>query len=445
MASSDISSLPSIHSDTLAARAAALELLQDIFRRKKSRDQALSDNAAFSALSGRDRAFARMLITTCLRRHGQIDDIILRASERPDYPRPPLLHDLLRLSIAQILFMDVPDYAAVDTAVRLGSDCGLEKQKGFINAVLRRVTREGAAWLTAQDEVTLNFPDWLLREWTSDYGTETAYNIARTSLCEAPLDISLKDSRDAAHWAQTLEAQILSTGTLRRPAGGAVQDLPGFADGMWWVQDAAAALPVHLMGNVVGKTVIDLCAAPGGKTAQLAAAGAHVIALDRSRQRLQRLEENMRRLRLDKNVNVVVADAASWQPPQPASFILLDAPCSATGTIRRNPDILISKTKNDMDRLIELQARLLDAAAAMLAPGGILIYCTCSLQKAEGENQIELFLARRPEMRPMPISENEIGLTEGVITPQGDVRLLPSHLPTQGGMDGFFITCLKRP
>lgn len=430
--------------EMLQARKVAVVLLDQVVTRRTPLDQVLEENREFSDLPQRDRAFVRMMVATTLRRMGQVDDLIRHATERPDAPSPPLLHHILRLGVVQIMFMNVPDHAAVDTSVRLAESANLGRQKGFVNAVLRRMTREGKDWVSKQDESRINLPDWMLSAWVEDYGLRTAAEIAQASLSEAPLDITLKNPSHAEHWASVLEATVLPTGSLRREVSGNVMDLNGYRDGMWWIQDAAAALPARLLGNVEGKKIVDLCAAPGGKTAQLAAAGADVTALDRSVRRLQRLNENMARLRLEKRVHTEPADAVTWLPKNPVDAVLLDAPCSATGTIRRHPDILHSKTPEDVIRLCALQAQLLDNAARMLVPGGMLVYCTCSLQKAEGEDQVERFLSRSGFTRAT-VTDSGTGKIAGAVTAAGDVRILPTHLAEQGGMDGFFISCLVKP
>lgn len=430
--------------DMLAARRVALSILDHVIVRRLPLDQVIEDTRDYDALPVRDRAFVRMMVATTLRRLGQIDALIVQASERGDAPSPPILHHVLRLGVVQIMFMKVPAHAAVDTSVRLAEAAGLARQKGFVNAVLRRMTREGAVWLERQDPARLNIPQWMLQDWVVAYGLRAAAEIAAASLEEAPLDITLKDPSHAEHWASVLEAEILPTGSLRRAAGGNVAELNGFRDGLWWVQDAAAAIPARLFDAPDGKTIVDLCAAPGGKTAQLAAAGAHVVALDRSVRRLARLNENMRRLRLDNHVRSEAADALQWLPKSPVDAVLLDAPCSATGTIRRHPDVLHGKTADDVARLAAQQSRMLDRAALMLAPGGQLIYCTCSLQGAEGPDQVAAFLQRTDFVR-QPIAAAEIGGLDDAITPDGDVRLLPTHLPGRGGMDGFFIARLRKP
>lgn len=430
--------------DMLAARKAALLMLGDILDRKQPLDQVLEQTRDFTALPQRDRAFVRMLITTTLRRLGQVDDFINRALTQAEPLKPPALRNLLRLGATQIAFMNVPDYAVVDTSVRIAEKANLSRQKGLVNAVLRRITDEHKDWESKQDASRINTPEWLMKIWIEDYGLRIAAEIAQAHMSEAPLDISLKNRDEISYWEGTLGGTKLSTGTLRLMDAGQVQYLPGFDDGMWWVQDASAALPAKLLGDVENKTVIDMCAAPGGKTAQLAAMGANVVALDRSTRRLKRLTENMNRLRLNSHVKAEVADAAHWRCKTPPEYILLDAPCSATGTIRRHPDVMALKNQPDMERLMGMQHNLLMNAADVMAKGGTLIYCTCSLQKAEGEHQIEHFLESRNDMVRVPIRSEEIGGLDMLITSQGDVRILPFHLAPHGGMDGFFISRLQK-
>ncbi|MCB9983862.1 MAG: MFS transporter [Rhodospirillales bacterium] len=427
-----------VSSDGIAARIAALALLEDVLVRKQSLDIALDQQAAFKALPTRDRSFVRMMVSTTLRRLGQIDDILRRAIER-EVPRNSTLENILRLGVVQILFMDVADHAAVDTSVRLTEKQGMEKQKAFVNAVLRTVTREGVAWREAQDEVRLNTPEWLLKIWIEDYGLRVAAEIAKANLSEAPLDITVRDPETRNFWGSNFKATQMTTGTLRKTSGGAVHELQGFDEGYWWVQDAAAAIPAQLFGDIEDAQVYDLCAAPGGKTLQLAARGARVTALDRSASRLKKLSQNLERMRLSERVHVITADAGSWRPKEPAGYVLLDAPCSATGTIRRHPDALHLKSPRDIERLSHLQAALLDNAFEMLMVGGVLVYCTCSLQKEEGEAQIERFLGRHPDAQRLAITARELGGFDEALTPDGDLRILPFHQAALGGMDGFYI------
>lgn len=431
--------------EMLSARAASLEILDMVLNQKQALDGALEKSEKFRALPARDKAFARMMIATTLRRLGQIDDLIAKCEERPgSLSRNLVLQNILRLGVAQIMFMNVPDHAAVDTAVRLTDAAGMDRQKGFVNGVLRNIARNGKEWVSRQDPARLNTPEWLLKIWIEEYGLKVAAQIASANLVEAPLDITVKDQSSRNYWGGTLKASSFPTGSLRKPAGGNVTGLEGFDDGMWWVQDAAAAIPAQLFGDIDGKTVVDLCAAPGGKTAQLAARGAHVIALDRSAPRMKRLEENLKRLRLDSRVQSVISDGAVWRPKEPAPFVLCDAPCSATGTLRRHPDVAHLKSPRDLESLIAVQQRILQNAFDILAPGGILVYCTCSLQKSEGEDQISAFIARTPDAIRLAIAPDEIGNLHELITENGDVRILPFHQAASGGMDGFYIARLKK-
>lgn len=422
------------------ARAAAIEILGRVLRENMRLDHTLETSRELTALEPRDRAFARLLTATVLRRLGQIDALLAEFLERPIPPRAGAVQDVLRIGAAQLLFLQTPAHAAVATSVELASRAGHPGMKGLVNAVLRRVAREGGDILAQQDSARLNTPDWLWQSWAAAYGEDTARAIALAHLAEAPLDFSVK--ADVEAWAQKLDAKKLPTGTLRRAPGGAIEELPGFAEGAWWVQDAAAALPAKLLGPVAGETVADLCAAPGGKTAQLAAAGARVIAIDRAPERLQRVADNLARLHLA--AECVAADAEAWRPPEKLRFILLDAPCTVTGAIRRNPDVPRGKRAEDVTRLAATQARMLRAAIDMLAPGGTLVYCTCSLQPEEGPRQIERLLAQNPPIARRPIDAAEIGGLGQCITPDGDLRTLPCQLADDGGLDGFYACRLVR-
>jgi len=436
--------LDDLPADGLASRLAALSILHRVLGQKKMLDSVLEGEGNFLRLPPRDRAFVRMLVSTVLRRKGQFDDLIARASDKKEPPRPETLRWILYLGIAQILFMDVPDHAAVDTSVNLAGACDMEGKKGFVNAILRRMTAEGKGWLNEQDAAALNIPDWLYQQWMAGYGVMKAQEIALASLEEAALDITIKNPKEESLWAGALEADVLPSGSLRRPSGGYITDLPGFTDGAWWVQDASSALPAKLFGDIAGKTVLDLCAAPGGKTAQLAAMGAKVVAADRSAARMATLQENIRRLKLEGNVQTVIEDGSVWKPREKFSYILLDAPCSATGTIRRHPDLLSLKTLKDQEGLMSIQSRLLANAGDMLEVGGILLYCTCSIQKDEGENQIARFLISNRNFRRLAIMPSDIGGIIGGVTHDGDVRILPQHWAEKGGMDGFYIARLQK-
>jgi 16S rRNA (cytosine967-C5)-methyltransferase len=307
----------------------------------------------------------------------------------------------------------------------------------LVNAVLRRLAEHGAERLRELDAAALDTPGWLLTRWTHHYGADVAHAIALANGQEPALDLTVKD--DPAHWANALGGRMLPTGSVRAVVQGPVPQLPGFAEGAWWVQDAAAALPARLFGDLRGKTVADLCAAPGGKTAQLAAAGAHVIAVDRAPARLDRLRQNLSRLGL--TAETVAADATQWQAG-PFDAVLLDAPCSSTGTIRRHPDIPWLKQAADIAKLVSVQRRLIARAVELTKPGGLLVYCTCSLEPEEGVEIVEDLLARDPRLRRRPISAAEIGGLDAWVTPIGDLRTLPCQLPDpdpkMAGLDGFF-------
>ncbi len=434
---------PALAAEMLAARQVALELLNKVLASKNPLDQTLNKSESLKALTSRDRAFCRMLVATTLRRLGQIDDLITKAQERI-VPPNLTLQNILRIGITQILFMDVPDHAAVDTCVKLADAANMDRQKGFVNGLLRTITRNGKTWLSRQDETRLNTPEWLLKLWIADYGLRIAAEIAKANLAEAPLDITIKDESERNYWSSTFKATQIGAGTLRKSSGGAIHDLEGFNDGRWWVQDAAAAIPASLFGDIQDRTIIDLCAAPGGKTLQLAAKGAHVIAVDRSAQRLKRLKDNLKRMHLEDFVEIEAADAAQWNPKEAPRYILLDAPCSATGTIRRHPDVPYLKTPTDIERLVSTQTRILSHAFDILAPGGVLIYCTCSLQKAEGEDQIQKLFEERNDALKRPITQEEISGLDEAITQNGDLRILPFYHAALGGMDGFFISRITK-
>lgn len=427
-------------SKTLDARGLAAEWLDQVLRKRQPLDEVMEALPGDAAMSARDRAFAALLCLTVLRRLGQIDDVIGRCLDRPLPKRARGAQPALRLGAAQLLFLDTPAHAAVDTSVNLAVARGAGAYRKLVNAVLRRLGRDGAGWRDSQDAARLNTPDWLWHAWSAAYGEAAARAIAEAHLSEPPLDFTVKG--DPAALVGPLAAIRLATDSLRRKVGGRIDELPGFKTGDWWVQDAAAALPARLLGARPGDTVIDLCAAPGGKTAQLAAAGATVIAVDRSPLRLARLRQNLDRLRL--GAETVEADAASWRPPEPAALVLLDAPCTATGTIRRHPDIPHLKTPDDMTKAGAAQDRLLANAAAMLAPGGTLVYAVCSLQPEEGPARVRAFLEGHREFTRGPIQAAEIGGFSEAISPLGELRTLPSQLASGGGWDGFYAARLRR-
>lgn len=436
----------------LAARRAAFALVEAVLGRRQAFDEALEKAGekagALDAIADpRDRAFARLMALTVLRRLGQIDQLIDRYMTREPKGKAQAVRHILRLGTAQIIFLGTPAHAAVDTAVALAVAERLGAFKGLVNAILRRIAKEGTAIARKQEPARLNTPGWLRESWTDAHGEAGARAIGEAHLAEPPLDLTLRTDADPAEWAERLGGRVLErSGTVRIDHAGDVRALPGFADGAWWVQDAAAALPARLLaeaaGGLAGKQVVDLCAAPGGKTAQLAAMGARVTAVDRSGPRLARLRENLTRLALE--AEVVEADAATWRPAVPVDAILLDAPCTATGTLRRHPDIAHLKGPGDVARLAALQRRLIAAAAAMLAPGGVLVYATCSLQPEEGEAAVAEALADGAPLERIAEAPGALGGFHEALRADGSVRTLPYLRGEDGGCDGFFIARLRK-
>ncbi|MBM3585023.1 MAG: MFS transporter [Alphaproteobacteria bacterium] len=425
----------------LDARLAAHDLLVDALERRLALDARFAAHPGLDDVSARDRAFVRNLVTSCLRWLGVLDRLIDDTIERPLPARARGARHVLRLGLTQLLILDTPPHAAVDGAVKQAEARRMGAYKGLINAVLRRLAREGRDRLAALDPPRIATPDWLWRRWCATYGEDTARAIAAAHLAEPPLDLTVAD--DGAVSAEMLGAAVLPTGALRiaRPRG-RIDRLPGYDEGSWWVQDAAAALPARLLGPVDGRTVIDACAAPGGKTLQLLAAGARVVAVERSAARLGTLRANL--ARFGRDATLIEADAATWAPSAQADAVLLDAPCSGTGTLRRNPDIAWSKRPEDVDRLAGYQARLLDAALRWLAPGGTLVYAVCSLEPEEGPVIVADALVRDATIERVPVAAAEIGGLAEAITAEGDVRTTPALWSDIGGLDGFYAARLRR-
>src|SRR5262249_36306198 len=357
-----------------------------------------------AALAERDRALARRLAVTVLRRLGSLRHLVGLFLERGFPSDAPRVETALLIGAAQILWFEVPDHAAVDLWVRLvRADRHGPRFAGLVNAVLRRIAASGAQRLRDLDRIVLDTPPWLMDRWTRNFGAAIARAIAAAHAHEPALDFSVK--RDAAHWAAALGGRVLDPGSVRASVHGGVSQLPGYAEGAWWVQDAGAALPAGLLGDVRGQTVADLCAAPGGKTAQIAAAGGRVVAVDRAEGRLARLRQNLVRLALP--AEIVAADIAHWQAG-PFDAVLLDAPCSSTGTIRRHPDIPWTKREADIAVLARAQRTLLNRAVALTRPGGVLVYCTCSLEPEEGTQIVGEVLAGDSRLRRLPIAPAEV-------------------------------------
>jgi 16S rRNA (cytosine967-C5)-methyltransferase len=430
----------------LACRLAAVAALSDVVLNGRGLDEALSTAAQHprftQGLDDRDRALARSIVVVSLRRLGTLRRFLGKLLEKGLPKKSGQLEWILIVTAAQILFLDIPDHAAVNAcvqAVRL--DPASQGFAALANAVARNVARQRDEH--ESDDPFADTPTWLAVRWRKTYGDDTAAAIAAAHRAEVPLDVSVKS--DPAGWAETLDGDVLATGSVRLRGHSPVPEMPGFAEGAWWVQDAAAALPARLLKAEAGERVADLCAAPGGKTAQLCLTGATVTAVDRSAERLKRFTANLERLGL--TVETEVADATSYSA-QPFDAILLDAPCTATGTMRRHPDVGWTKRASDIVTLSALQARMLDRAASLLRPGGRLVYCTCSLEPEEGEAQIAALLRRNPDLVRSPILPEEIGGLTQSVNAQGELRTLPCHParldPPMSGLDGFFAARLVR-
>lgn len=419
------------------ARAAAQVILSDVLRKKRPLDVSLE---GLDQLSPRDAGFARAIASETMRRLGQIEALVRHfvPNAPPPHKAGPTL-EILYAGVCELLFLHVGPHAVVDAANRLASaDNRAVHFKPLINAVLRRISREGTTILEAQDAPRLNTPDWLWSRWCDTYGEDVTRTIALAHSNPAPLDLVLKDKA----FAPQLGGTVLFDNVVRLTNSARVDELPGFSEGFWWVQDAAATLPARLLGTVAGKTVIDLCAAPGGKTMQLAAFGAQVVAVEREADRLRRLAENIERTKLQ--TTLVCADARDFKPEGLAPFVLLDAPCTATGTIRRHPDLPWIKSASDVTYCEQTAAELLSAAAEMVAQGGLLVFAVCSLEREEGIEQVENFLRQRKDFARESVTPSDVFGHDEWISAEGDLRTLPCHLAREGGMDGFFAARLRR-
>ncbi|MGF1474410.1 MAG: RsmB/NOP family class I SAM-dependent RNA methyltransferase [Geminicoccaceae bacterium] len=414
------------------ARAVAVDALSRVLAKPPvALDEAFELAVGERKLVGRDRAFARQLLLTCLRQLAPIDRLI---GAYLKHNPPALTRSLLRIGAAQLRYLEVPTYAVVSAMVGLAKRLD-PRHAGLVNAVLRRVADA--------EEIEIGpggrTPPWLFRSWSEAYGTEVAAAIEAAHGREAPLDLFVP--RDVEQWSLRLGGAVLGTNTVRLQPQGAVDQLPGFDEGAWWVQDLAASLPVSSLGRLDGLEALDLCAAPGGKTAQLIEAGATVLAVEKDPRRAERLKGNLARLRLQ--AEIVVTDTLDMEGP-PADLVLLDAPCSATGTIRRHPDIPWHRSPADVAALASLQDRLLMKAASLTKPGGRLLFVTCSLQTEEGPARVERFLDEHPGFSVEPFERSVLAPLAAASNDSACLRTLPSSLAEQGGMDGFFAATLRR-
>lgn len=428
----------------MAAREGALRLVHQVLSEKQLLVDAYRseiNDGPLRRLQGNDRAFARRIAITVLQHLGEIDHVLGQFLERGIPKKSGPLRNILRIGVAELLFLEVPAHAVVDSAVsHYRTWRKYAGFKGLTNAVLRRVSKEGSQVLADINPARANLPDWLYESWLEAYGPEALANmVACHQKPSTPLDLTLKTGtdRDAlTHWAERLSATITPTGSLRLESHDRVDLIEGYGEGAWWVQDAAASLPARLLGDVKDLAVLDLCAAPGGKTMQLAASGAKVTAVDMSRNRLDRVAENLERMNLE--AELVKADALKFKSDRLWAAILLDAPCSATGTMRRHPELVHQRKAEDIRHFSSLQAKMLDKSAELLAPDGLLVFCTCSLQPQEGAALIGDFLMRNPDFAIEPIATGEITGLDEFIQPDGSMRTRPDQWADLGGLDGFF-------
>ncbi|WP_174802509.1 RsmB/NOP family class I SAM-dependent RNA methyltransferase [Martelella limonii] len=428
-----------------AARAAASKLLAAVIDRKTPLDGMIDTehgNPAYRALSPADRALCRALVLTALRHKPMIDQAIASLVDRPLPGGARALSHVLAIAAAQILYLDVPDHSAVDIAVeQANADPRNKRFAGLVNAVLRGMGRRKQKILAELESVS-PIPDWFADRLRAVYGTETAAAIGRGQLQPPTIDLSVKS--DAEAWSEKLGGTVLATGTVRldQPSG-SVSEMEGFAEGEWWVQDAAAAIPATLFGDLSGQRVIDLCAAPGGKTAQLIVQGAKVTALERSKSRLKRLEQNLARLRL--SAETIAADMMEYQPEAPFDAALLDAPCSSTGTARRHPDVYWTKDFSDIEKLAEVQYAMARRALDLVRPGGIVIFSNCSLDPLEGEAMVERLLREGAPAERAPFPAGRPAALAPFFDADGAIRTTPAaSLDGNGGLDGFYAIALRR-
>lgn len=426
----------------------ASKLLSAAIDKKISLDGMLDPvhgNPAYKQLSDADRALARAILVTSLRHLPRLEAAISAMLDSPLPEGARALHHVLVVAAAQILHLDVPSHAVVDVAVEQANrDPRNRRFAKLVNAVLRRLAREKEAILEQTASVS-PVPEWFFERLADAYGIEAAREMAEAQLVPPTIDLTVKSDPEA--WVERLQGRLLPTGSVRLPAfEGAVSSLPGYEDGEWWVQDAAASIPAKLFGDIRGKRIADLCAAPGGKTAQLAAAGAEVIAVELSANRLARLKENFTRLGL--SAHLVQEDLFQFAPDELLDGVLLDAPCSSTGTTRRHPDVLWTKGPGDIAKLAALQAKMLRHAVKLVKPGGLIVFSNCSLDPLEGEQLVANLLAEDKGLKRVPVDPKDWPGLEEAVSAVGEFRTTPAMLPATegfpGGLDGFFASVLRR-
>jgi 16S rRNA (cytosine967-C5)-methyltransferase len=429
----------------VASRLAAAHALAHVFEQKHTLDDALDKAFRKYLLTEPDKRFVHAICAFVFRNLNTIDANLHRIMNRKRDASPALLHQLLRVGAAQLLYMDVSPHAAVHATVASTGGLHLSKQKGLVNAVLRSVQRERDVILDAPVLPLDQLPAWLRARWIKSYGESTARDIVTSMMREAPLDISLKNPHASDEWAQKLAGEVLCAATIRvHQSGGQIVSWPGFDAGEWWVQDIAASLPINMLADVSGKTVLDVCAAPGGKTMQLASRGAKVTALDMSAKRMQRITENLERTALAQNVSTVVSDALHWKTDERFDVVVCDAPCSSTGTLRRHPELPWIHDEKQLQKTVMMQRDLLKRASVLLRPQGQLLYCTCSMEPEEGEIQLEAFLNQNKNFKEL----TDISVAVQPFLKRGlnniGWRTYPHLLAEKGGMDGFFMALLQK-
>ena len=426
------------------ARSAAFSCLCSVLLERHTLQRSFADHKPLALLESRDRAFAHLLTNSVLRNLGMLSEVVGSLLARPlSGPDSARLRILLLLGAAQLLLLHTKDYAVVSNAVSLAEHIGGGRFCSLVNALLRNLARRKDTIMPAPSRcLRLSTPHWLWQSWTDHFGSASCERIAEQHTLSPPITISVKD--DALLWEERLQATSIFGQSLVLPEGSRIKELSGFTEGAWWVQDSAASLPVRALGRVSGAEILDLCAAPGGKTCQLVANGAIVTAVDYSADRLKILQENIERMGLSDKTRCLLADIEEFDASKSYSGVLLDVPCTGTGTIRRHPDILHLKTPQEVERLHQLQCRMLRAAWRSVARGGVLVYSCCSLQREEGEGVLEACLSELEGASVIAFTSEEVFGRDNFITPDGFLRTLPFFEKDKGGMDGFFAAKIQK-